>query len=86
MYGDSRNKEPLSIFVGLSSCISSFSTEPLLPLIYLFLTLVLLNKLNATPTSNFQPIRLLDPDCGYKFAYLMANSADPDQLASSEAN
>ena len=38
------------------------------------------------PTSNFQPIRLLDPDCCYKFAYLMANSADPDQLASSEAN
>ena len=38
------------------------------------------------PTSNFQPIRLLDQDCCYKFAYLMANSADPDQLASSEAN
>ena len=37
------------------------------------------------PTSNFQPLRLLDPDFGYKFAYLMANSADPDQLAS-EAN
>ena len=31
------------------------------------------------PTSNFQPIRLLDPDCCYRFAYLMANSADPDQ-------
>ena len=30
------------------------------------------------PTSNFQPIRLLDPDFCYKFAYLMANSADPD--------
>ena len=26
------------------------------------LTLALLNK-DATPTSNFQPIRLLDPDC-----------------------
>ena len=26
------------------------------------------------------------PDCCYKFKYLMANSADPDQLASSEAN
>ena len=38
------------------------------------------------PTSNFQPIRLLDPGFLYKFAYLMANSADPDQLASSEAN
>ena len=36
--------------------------------------------------SNFQPIRLLDPVCWYKFTYLMANSADPDQLASSEAN
>ena len=33
-------------------------------------------------TSNFQPIRLLDLDCCYKFTYLMANSADPDQLAS----
>ena len=38
------------------------------------------------PTSNFQPIRLLDPDCCYSSAYLIANSADPDQLASSEAN
>ena len=36
--------------------------------------------------SKFQPIRFLDPDCWYKFTYLMANSADPDQLASSEAN
>ena len=36
--------------------------------------------------SIFQPIRLLDPGCWYKFTYLMANSADPDQLASSEAN
>ena len=31
--------------------------------------------------SNFQPIRLLDPDCWYKFAYIMANSADPDHMA-----
>ena len=38
------------------------------------------------PTSNFQPITLLDPDFCYKFAHLMANSADPDQFASSEAN
>ena len=50
-----------------------------------YLTCVLLNK-DATPTSNFQPIRLLDPDCWYKYTYLMANSADPDQLASLEAN
>ena len=50
------------------------------------LTLVMLNKLRCHPTSNFQPIRLLDPDFWYKFTYLIANSADPDQLASSEAN
>ena len=37
------------------------------------------------PISNFH-IRLLDSDCWYKFTYLMANNADPDQLASSEAN
>ena len=36
------------------------------------------------PTSNFQPIRLLDPHCCYKSAYLMAKSADPDQLASTD--
>ena len=42
--------------------------------------------MNAAPTSNFQPIGLLDPDCCYKCIYLMANSADPDQLASEEAN
>ena len=44
---------------------------------------------DATPTSNFQPIRLLNLVCGYKFKhmYLMSKSADPDQLASSlEAN
>ena len=50
------------------------------------LTLILLNKLRCHTPSNFQPIRLLDPDCCYKFKYLIANSADPDQLASSEAN
>ena len=33
-------------------------------------------------TSNFQPIKLLDPDCSYKFTYLTANSSDPGQLAS----
>ena len=36
------------------------------------------------PTSNFQPIRLLDVDCCYKLAYSIANSADPDQLASAD--
>ena len=43
------------------------------------LTLVMLNKLT---TSSFQPIRLLDPGCWYKFTYIMANSADPDQFRS----
>ena len=38
------------------------------------------------PASNFQPIRLLDPDYCYKFTYLMANGEDQEQLASSEAN
>ena len=45
----------------------------------------MLNKLRCH-ASNFQPIRLLDLDFCYKFIYLMANSADPDQLASSEAS
>ena len=45
------------------------------------LTLVMLNK-DATPISNFQPIRLLDSGCWYKLTYLMPNSVDPDQLAS----
>ena len=58
----------------------------MLSLLVTDLNLVLRNKLRNTPTSNFRPIRLLDPDCCYKFTYLMANSADPDQLASSEAN
>ena len=40
----------------------------------------------VTPTSNFQPVKLLDQDVCYKFTYLIANSADPDQLASKEAN
>ena len=45
-----------------------------------------LNPEDHTPISNFQPIRrLLDPDC-YKFIFLMTNTADPDQLASEEAN
>ena len=48
-----------------------------LPLIQQQLT----HQQGIVPTSNFQPIRLLDPDCWYKFTYWMANSADPDQLA-----
>ena len=35
------------------------------------LTLVRLNKLTSMPTSNFQPIRLLEQVCWYKFTYLM---------------
>ena len=46
------------------------------------LTLTMLNKV-AMPTFNFQPIRLLDQGFLHKFTYLMTNSADPDQLASS---
>ena len=41
---------------------------------------------DATPISNCQPIRLLNPYCWYKFTYWMTNIADPDQLASPEAN
>ena len=38
----------------------------------------MLNKLDATPISNFQPIdQITFPDCWYKLTYLMANSADP---------
>ena len=40
---------------------------------------------DVMPTSNFQPIRLHDPGCWYEFTYLMTNSVDPDQLASTEA-
>ena len=45
------------------------------------LTLVLLNKLRCHAHFKFQPVSLLDLDCCYKFTYLMANNADPDQLA-----
>ena len=57
----------------------------IIPLFRVLLTLVKLNK-DATPNSNFQPIRLLDPGCLYLFTYLMASRADPDKLTSSEAN
>ena len=46
------------------------------------LILVLLNKLRCHTHFYFQQIRLLDPHCCSKFTYLMAKSADPDQLAS----
>ena len=32
---------------------------------------------DATLTSNFQPVRVLDPGCRYKFTYLITNCADP---------
>ena len=35
---------------------------------------------DAMLTSNFQPIRLLDPGCYYKFTDSMTNSADPNQF------
>ena len=38
------------------------------------------------PNSNFQSIRLLDLGFWQKLTYLMTNSVDPYQLASSEAN
>ena len=50
------------------------------------LTFVLLNKLRCHAHFKFSANQILDPDCCYKFTYFMANSADPDQLASSEAN
>ena len=43
-------------------------------------TLVMLNKLRCHAHFQFQPIRLLDPGCWYKFNYWMANSAYPDQF------
>ena len=39
-----------------------------------------------TPIYNFLPIIILDQGCGYKFIYLMSNSADPDQLSSLKDN
>ena len=47
------------------------------------LTLVMLNKLRCHLTSNFQPIRLLDPGFLIEIHIVKTNSADPDQLASS---
>ena len=47
------------------------------------LTLVLLNKLRCHSYFLFSANQIT---CCYKFTYLMANSADPDQLASEEAN
>ena len=40
------------------------------------INLVMLNKLRCHTTPNFQPIRLLDPSCWYKFRYWTTNSAD----------
>ena len=52
----------------------------------IMLTLVMLNKLRCHAHFWSSAVRSLDLDCCYKFTYLMANSADSDQLASEEAN
>ena len=41
---------------------------------------------DATPTSNYQQIKFLDPDCCYKFTYGLANCADSVQMASEKPN
>ena len=71
--------EPCCMPTG-DSKISDRAAVKLYTLLYYTLTLVMLNKLRCHPTSNFQPIRLLDPGVWYKFAYLMANSADPKSV------
>ena len=48
------------------------------------LTLVMPNKLRCHAQFQFSACPL-DQGCWYKFTYWMTNSADPDQLASSEA-
>ena len=47
-----------------------------------FLTLVMLNKLRCHTHFYFSANQITNLDCCYKFMYLMANSTDPDQLAS----
>ena len=42
----------------------------------------MLKNLDATPSSNFQPIRLCDSDCWCKYTYLMTNNAAQDQWRS----
>ena len=59
------------------------------PIIYGYYGIILLTlDRDARNTSYFHPIRLLDPGCWYKstymYMYLIINSADPDQMASSE--
>ena len=46
-----------------------------------WLTLIQLNKL-TTQISSFKSIKFLDPDCWYKFTYLLENSAgrEPTEL------
>ena len=50
------------------------------------LTIVMLNKLRWHTHFQFSANQITWPDCWYKWTYLMANGADPDQLASEEAN
>ena len=54
--------------------------------IRMHLTLVLLNKLTHPFLFVSQSDYLIQIQCGHKFIYWMTNSADPDQLASEEAN
>ena len=51
---------------GISGVIAYTNKKDLGPVVQ-NLTLVLQNKLDAMPTSNFHPIRVLDLDCCYKF-------------------
>ena len=62
----------LRILVSLCYCVSiilnlsrgtGLQSSTWFTIQYICLTFVLLNKLDATPISNFQPIRLLDPGC-----------------------
>ena len=73
-------KQTILAFFLISSVLLSYCGE--MRKDFISLTLVMLNKLS----SSFQPIKLLDPSCWYKWmTNWMTNSTDPDQLASSEA-
>ena len=64
------------------SSLSCQKMAEYLPSVPFTLTLVLLNKLRCHTHFQFSANQIIDPDCCYKFTYLMANSADPNQLAS----
>ena len=54
----------LKILISMLSIMDKYGKE---------LTLAMLNK-NANSTSNCQPVRVLDPNCWYKFTYWMAEA------------